>query len=247
MRIGVVIPTLNEAAHIHATVASALAQDPAVVVVADCGSVDGTADHARAAGARLVTGPALTSRAAALQAGIDHALTLHPDLEVLWLLHGDSLAPETGRAAIESVLADPAVVAGAFTQRFALRGHRPTYIQRRLLRFIIFCNRTRYRFTHVYFGDQGLFVRPGALAQIGGIPQLPLMEDVELCQRLKTVGKLRLSPVGLATSPRRFLKHGILRQGFRDARLLLAHRRGRDAADQHHQYNLDNHQPGLSS
>ena len=246
MRIGVVIPTLNEADHIAATLASARAQSPDLIVVADCNSADDTADLARAAGAELVTGPALTSRAAALAAGTDHALARRPDLEVIWYLHGDSLAPAEGRAAIHRILADPAVVAGAFTQRFALRGHRPTYLQRRLLRFIIFCNRARYRFTHVYFGDQGLFVRPDALARIGGVPQLPLMEDVELCQRLKTVGKLRLSPVCLPTSPRRFLKHGILRQGLRDARLLLAHRRGRDASALHHQYNLDNQRPSLT-
>ena len=243
MRIAVVIPTLNEAAHIGRTVRSALAQDPAVVVVADCNSADDSLARAAAAGAELVTGAHLTSRAAALQAGIDHALDRHPDVDVLWMLHGDSTAPPDARAAIESILADETVVGGAFTQRFALRGHQPNHLQRRLLRFIIFCNRTRYRLTHIYFGDQGLFVRPAALRQIGGIPQLPLMEDVELCQRLKTVGKLRLSPVCLTTSPRRFLKHGILRQGFRDARLLLSHRLGRQNHQAWQHYNHDNRQP----
>ncbi len=240
MRIAIIIPTLNESATIAGAITSAFAQAPVAVVVADCHSADDTVALARAAGADVVVGPQISSRAAALQAGIDRALQQHPDLDVLWMLHADSSAPPDGRAAITRVLANPAVVGGAFTQRFNLRPHRPTHLQRRLLRFVIFCNRTRYRLTHIYFGDQGLFVRPAALARIGGVPQLPLMEDVELCRRLKTIGRLRLSPSPLTTSPRRFLKHGILRQALHDARLLLSHRLGHTPADAHQLYNQDN-------
>jgi glycosyltransferase involved in cell wall biosynthesis len=56
MRLSIIIPTLNEARHLSATVAQARLQavlgPPHEIIVADCGSVDGTADLA----VRLGTG-----------------------------------------------------------------------------------------------------------------------------------------------------------------------------------------------
>ena len=161
----------------------------------------------------------------------------------MWFLHGDTLAPPGWRSAIEALLADPAVVGGAFTQRFTPTTPRPTWVQRRLLRFVCFCNRTRYRLTGVYFGDQGIFVRPAALAQVGGVPQAPLMEDVDLCRKLKALGKLRVSRVRISTSPRRFLKHGVIRQLLIDWWLLLRHRLGVRSEQLHARYNADNQSP----
>lgn len=290
MRIAVVIPTLNESAHITATIRSLDAGRPDLVLVADCDSADDTAEMARAAGATVITGAGLNSRGAALRAGAERALReldqrqadtassdvidKSPQADVVWFLHADTLAPPDWRDAIEHVLADPAVVGGAFTQRFTMTPpapgsssapttyadaesakrlasppprSRPSHLQRRLLRFTTFANRTRYFFTGIYFGDQGLFARASALRQIDGVPALPLMEDVELCRQLKTVGQLRVSPVKLSTSPRRFLKHGVLRQLLRDWCLLLNHRCGRRPEKHHENYNADNHQHGNTS
>ncbi len=257
MLIAVVIPTLNEAANIAATIASLAPGRPDLVVVADCDSTDDTAHRARAAGATVLTDLGLSSRGAALHAGASHAQKLRPDIDAIWFLHADTLAPPDWRSAIEAVLADPAVVGGAFTQRFTLTpapapGNTPgqprvTWLQRRLLRFVVFANRTRYRFTHIYFGDQGLFVRPAALDQIGGVPQSPLMEDVDLCRQLLAVGQLRITPVRLSTSPRRFLKHGVLRQLLHDWALLLTHRLGLRPQALYAKYNADNHQHAATS
>lgn len=260
MRIAVVIPTLNESANIAAAIASLAPGRPDLIVVADCDSTDHTADLARAAGATVIDHAGLHSRGAALHAGATLAQKiLPPEAEALpgagadaiWFLHGDTLAPPNWRDAVEAVLADPDVVGGAFTQRFTLTPPpgqpRVTHLQRRLLRFTIFANRTRYRFTHIYFGDQGIFVRPAALAQIGGVPQSPLMEDIDLCRALKRVGKLRVSPVKLSTSPRRFLKHGVLRQLLHDWALLLTHRLGLRPQSLYAKYNADNHQHATPS
>lgn len=262
MRIAVVIPTLNESANIAAAIASLAPGRPDFVIVADCDSPDDTADRARAAGATVLTHAGLRSRGEALQAGANLAqekLTQagtgqaeeHRDAphanhagDVIWFLHADTLAPPDWRTAIETACADPAVVGGAFTQRFTLTPPpgqpRVTHLQRRLLRFVVFANRTRYRFTRVYFGDQGIFVRAAALAQIGGVPQSPLMEDVDLCRNLLRVGQLRVSPVRLSTSPRRFLKHGVLRQLLHDWALLLTHRLGLRPQSLYAKYNQDN-------
>jgi glycosyltransferase involved in cell wall biosynthesis len=240
MKIAVVIPTLNEAEHLPGTLTSLQDDPPAIIIVADCGSTDGTRRLAREAGVEVVTGPHLDRRAAALRAGIAHATRLAPDLDAIWMLHADSIAPPAWRREIEQALEDPQVVGGAFAQRFGLREHRPAWWQRRLLRFTIFCNRGRYRLTGIYFGDQGIFVRPAALEQIGGVPDVPLMEDVELCRNLQRIGALRVSRVALTTSPRRFLRHGVLRQLLADWSLLLRHRLGHRPAHLYARYNADN-------
>ena len=241
MQIAVVIPTLNEAQHLPATLASLRETPPQLVVVADCDSADDTAGIAQRSGATVLTGLGLSSRAEALQAGVQRVFEDRPDIELIWMLHGDSVAPPGWHPAILDVMAEPGVVGGAFAQRFGLRSLAPTWAQRRLLRFVIFCNRCRYRITGVYFGDQGIFARASALREAGGIPQVPLMEDVELCRRLQKLGKLKASPVALTTSPRRFLKHGVFRQMLTDWGLLLGHRLGIKPAPLYAHYNADNH------
>lgn len=256
MRIAVVIPTLNEAEHLAATLASLQSGAPQAIVVADCDSADGTAQIARDHDAATLTGGGLCSRAAALQAGVDHLLQTPPGLDAqaapdraappfdaIWFLHGDTSAPADWRDAIETTLADPAVVGGAFTQRFTAVSPRPTWVQRRLLRFTCFINRVRYRITGIYFGDQGIFVRPAALARIGGVPQAPLMEDVDLCRRLRRVGKLRVCRRRISTSSRRFLKHGVIRQLLHDWLLLTSHRLGLRPSFLYARYNADNRDP----
>ncbi|MEM9420633.1 MAG: glycosyltransferase family 2 protein [Planctomycetota bacterium] len=251
MRIAVVIPTLNESANIAEVIRSLAPGQPDLIVVADCDSADDTADLARDAGAHVITNAGLRGRGAALQAGAKYAASHLPGADAVWFLHGDTLAPAEWRSAIEAVLADPAVVGGAFTQRFSFTpspGETPTsWVQRRLLRFVIFCNRTRYRLTGIYFGDQGIFVRPDALARAGGVPQSPLMEDIDLCLALKRHGKLRVSPVKLSTSPRRFLKHGVIRQLLHDWLLLTTHRLGLRPSSLYAKYNADNENQNAAS
>ncbi|MEM9883178.1 MAG: glycosyltransferase [Planctomycetota bacterium] len=252
MRIAVVIPTLNEVEHLPALLRSLAVYRPDRVVIADCGSADGTAALARDAGVEVVTGTHLDGRAAALRAGAEAcSCGSEAEPDVLWLLHADSLAPAGWRDAIERALSDPDFVAGAFTQRFYFSSppldRSPGWLNRRLLRFVTFCNRTRMALTGVYLGDQGLFVRPDALAAAGGVPQVPLMEDATLCRELRKHGRVRLLPDRLGTSPRRFLRHGVLRQLLLDTALLAAHRLGLDPARLHGRYDDDNRTPAPGS
>jgi len=241
IHITVVIPTWNEAQHLPGLLDELLRRGggdaPEAVVVADCESTDDTVALATAGGARVVDGQGLDSRAAALQAGLDHALALEPGPDVIFFLHADSSVPVGWRGAIERSLQRPGTVGGAFTQRFMQRG-LPGW-SRRLLRFVTFCNRTRYRLTRSYFGDQGIFATVAALEQVGGIPQLDLLEDVELCRQLRQVGKLALCREKVSTSPRRFLHHGILRQLLADWLILLVAIVGLRVPGLHQRYNRD--------
>ena len=100
-------------------------------------------------------------------------------------------------------------------------------------------NRIRFRITKQYFGDQGIFVRTDAFAAAGGMPQVALMEDVILCRRLKRLGALRLARGRTVTSPRRFLRHGVLRQTAIDCVLLAAERVGLEPRRIHAWYNRE--------
>src|SRR5262245_41747205 len=118
MRLSIIIPTLNEAHHLALAIAHARLQavpgPPHEIIVADCGSVDGTADLAVRLGASLVQKrPALSSRAAALNSGAAEATG-----DVFLFLDADTLAPHGYDRAIKQALGDPDVVGGAF--EFAL-------------------------------------------------------------------------------------------------------------------------------
>jgi len=59
--------------------------------------------------------------------------------------------------------------------------------------------------TRFPYGDQAMFVRRDAFEQVGGFPDQPLMEDVELARRLRRVGTIRIVPGIVRVSGRRFL------------------------------------------
>lgn len=75
-------------------------------------------------------------------------------------------------------------------------------------------------------GDQAMFIRREALERIGGVPDVPLMEDIELSRRLRPLGRLVLADATVSTSTRRFRKLGVLRTYVRMAHVTLRHRLG---------------------
>jgi len=97
--------------------------------------------------------------------------------KILLFLHADSVPPQDALRLIEKPVADDRVVGGAFEPRFAERDWR--------LGIISGINRLRYRLTHNYYGDQGIFVRPAVFRQLGGFPPRRVLEDLEFTRRLK--------------------------------------------------------------
>jgi glycosyltransferase involved in cell wall biosynthesis len=208
MRLSVIIPTLNEANYLTAAVASvrnrATQRPPHEMIVADCGSLDGTADVAGRLGVRLIQrDPPLNSRAAALNEGAAVASG-----DVLLFLDADSTVPRGYDRAIETALRDPHVVGGAF--EFALDGPELG------LRLVEIINRIRYRIWPWYYGDQGIFVRTEVFRRVSGYPNRRLMEASDFSRLLGTKGKLALVRRPMKTSARRFLEGGIYRVLARD-------------------------------
>jgi rSAM/selenodomain-associated transferase 2 len=210
MRLSIIIPTLNEARHLAATVAAARCRavlGPHEIIVADCGSADGTADVALRLGTHLVRAPpAPSSRAAALNRGAADATG-----DVLLSLDADTLVPRGYDRAIRQALRDPLAVGGAF--EFALDGPQLG------LRLVELINRIRYRIWPLYYGDQGIFVRAAVFRRVGGYPEQRLLEASDFCKRIRRQGKLVLLRKYMKTSPRRFVEGGIYRVLAQDVRI----------------------------
>ncbi len=211
MRIAVVIPALNEAARIEQTIRAVAAQPgPVEILVADGGSSDDTVARASTL-ARVVTCP--PGRARQMNRGAAETKG-----DVLFFLHADTLPPPDALPSIRSTLTDPEAEAGAFRLSFDL--NRP------LLRFYSWC--THFPVRHLCFGDRGLFVRRAVFEAIGGFPDVPMFEDLEIVRLLHRRGGFHFLPQTVVTAARRFEQHGAFRQQLRNTHLWLHYLAGTD-------------------
>ena len=104
---------------------------------------------------------------------------------------------------VRAALADPRVVGGAFRLRFESRSPA--------LRLIEWGARLRVALWRLPYGDQALFVRRSVLEELGGVPQAPIMEDLDLVRSLQRRGRIACLPLAVTTSARRYRAHGTLR------------------------------------
>lgn len=214
-RFSIVIPALNEAARIAATVADCLALRPEPeVIVADAASEDGTARLAARAGARVVRA-AQRGRSPQMNAGAARARG-----EWLVFLHADTRIPAAAWAALVAVAEAGGADFGAFRRRWS----PPS----RLLDAGSWLAAWRGRLAGVFLGDQAIFVRRALFERAGGYAPILLFEDVELCRRLRRLGRGRLIEAEVITSRRRFEAEGDLRRWARNVLLWLRYWLGAD-------------------
>ncbi|HEX8071289.1 MAG TPA: TIGR04283 family arsenosugar biosynthesis glycosyltransferase [Pyrinomonadaceae bacterium] len=190
MLVSIIIPALDEAAHIGATLDAVAALRGAwEAVVADGGSRDVTVALARARGARVVT--SARGRGAQMHAGACAARG-----DALWFLHADTLPPADALARINAALdADPRNVGGNFHVRFdgpELSARFLTWLYPRLRRL------------GLCYGDSGFFVRRAVYETVGGFRPFPIFEDLDLLRRLKRRGRFVHLDAEVVTSARRF-------------------------------------------
>ena len=203
--ISVVIPALNEAAELPATIERLRAISEVLeIVVADGGSRDGTQSLAAQFGCKVVSTP--PGRGTQMRSGAQQATG-----DVVLLLHADTwLEANAGRSILDALNRSGAVGGGCWKvfrePHWLMRGSR--------LRCFI-----RFHFFRRFMGDQAMFVRRDVLEKIGGVPDVPIMEEFELCRLLRAQGKLVLAPTTVSTSARRFRKRGILRTYARMSRV----------------------------
>lgn len=195
----IVIPALNAAARLGATLAACAEAAPAEVILVDGGSTDATRATAAAAGARVLESPRGRGQqlaAGAAAAGGDWLLFLHADTRP---------APGWAEAVRRHMRED------ARAAYFAFALDDPAPAARRLERMVAW----RCRVLALPYGDQGLLVSRALYQAVGGFRPLPLMEDVDLVRRL---GRARLAPLGVPalTSAERWRREGWTRRSARN-------------------------------
>lgn len=215
MKLSIVIPTLDEAEAIVATLSSlqALRAEGHEVIIVDAGSTDATVALAQALADRVLIGA--PGRARQMNAGAAVARG-----DVLLFLHADTRLPEDAATAIEAAVLSR--IWGRFDVDITGRS--------RMLRVVAAFMNLRSRLTGIATGDQAIFVSEGAFAAVGGYPEQPLMEDIELSRRLKKLGAPACLRERVTTSGRRWETHGVWRTMLLMWRLRFDYWRGVPAA-----------------
>jgi len=197
MKLSLVIPVLDEAAGLAATLAplAALRARGHELIVVDGGSRDATPALAAPLADDVVSAP--RGRARQMNAGAAQASG-----DVLLFLHADTTLPEGADMAVLQ-----AVAAGAAWGRFdvAIEGRSP------MLRWVAWFMNQRSRLTGIATGDQAIFVTRAAFKRLGGFADQPLMEDIELSRRLRALSPPACLRLRVHTSGRRWESRGVWR------------------------------------
>jgi rSAM/selenodomain-associated transferase 2 len=223
LSLSVIMPVLDEAGYIGAAVADVAARCPgAEVLVVDGGSRDGATEiAAQHPGVRVLASP--PGRARQMNAGARVASGTS-----LLFLHADTRLPPGAGELVARALARRDAVAGRFDVGFDS--------SRRVLRMVAFFMNVRSRWSRICTGDQAIFVRRDAFEALGGFPDIPLMEDVELTRRLKRVGRIVCVRARVVTAARKWEREGAWRTIVLMWRLRLLYALGADPARLHRMY-----------
>ncbi len=214
LRLSVIIPVLNEHEHINTVIGQLRLMDSAVEIIVVDGDSSGST-------ANLISDNSVIKIIAAKGRGNQLAAgAVLAKGDILLMLHADTLLPGSAFEAIREIMENGATW-GAFRLGIDSSFHPYRIIERVVdLRCTIF---------KLPYGDQGIFLQRGALDAVGGVPPIPLMEDVELVRRLNNAGyRFGLLKERVITSPRRWKRDGILKRTVHNWSLMLRYFAGAD-------------------
>ena len=201
MQVSIVIPVLNEALLIRPFLTNLRERTlGAEIIVVDGGSTDGTDQLAQGFCDQVIRSGE-RSRAKQMNVGANAARG-----DIFWFLHADAKVPLQSLNEIERIMRNPKISGGFF--RIRLPTAPAVY-------------RLTDSFAHyaglllrMRCGDHGMFCRRSAFVDVGGFPEVPLMEDVEFFRRLRHCGRVVYSNERIAASPRRYETVGPTRLTF---------------------------------
>jgi rSAM/selenodomain-associated transferase 2 len=187
MKLSVVIPTLNEAANIGSLLEHLLSTPGvAEIVVADGGSMDGTVELVWPPVCLVRSEP---GRGMQLRAGAQRATG-----DVLLFLHADVLPPLDVAVQIADAI-KVGYVGGNFRLRYPQGGALGRWLKTLA---------PVYRALGRYYGDSGLFARRDVYEECGGIPWVPIMEDIIFVRRMERMGPTAYLPGPIVSAARRW-------------------------------------------
>lgn len=211
MKLSIIIPLLNEVDNLPNLIAhiNALSPAPQQVIVVDGGSTDGSMTAAYNLLKALPKATQLSidwqiiestaGRACQMNAGAKRATG-----DVFLFLHADTRLPTDAIDDIQRAMTT--YDWGRFNVR--LDSHHP------LLKVVGIMINKRSRLVSIATGDQAIFIKKSLFERLGGYSDQPLMEDVELCKRLKPISRPACLKSTVTTSARRWQQNGYFRTIF---------------------------------
>lgn len=204
--ISIVIPTLNESVYLADTLQSIFdaISNPIQIIVVDGGSVDNTVEIATKFGVQVL----LCGNGRSYQMNAGAAVATG---DILMFLHGDTLVPigfdrwveECINFAKSSLPKEEQSIAGAFNLKINS--------DRSGLRWVEWGVKVRSKFFNLPYGDQALFLKASTFNELGGFPELPIMEDFVFVRSLLKHGKITIVAAAVTTSARRWEQQGIFK------------------------------------
>lgn len=216
----ILIPTLNEARRLPLLLADlARWSDEAQVIVVDGGSRDGTRQTAALAGVKTLNSPEQGRGQQLIEgmAAARHNWTL--------VLHADSRLPLRWCRAVQQVMQSPQARLDAWYFDFQVEDRGP------MLWLLERCVALRSGLGQRPYGDQGLLIHRTVYAASGGYRPIPLMEDLDLVERIARHHRLRRLRCPLVTSNGRWQERGVINRAWQNWMLRRRWRNG-TAADQ---------------
>ena len=215
MKISIIIPILNEKDKIESLLGQLADLDGDFeVIFADGGSNDGTLNMI---GNKYPVISCPKGRAKQMNMAATHSTG-----DVLLFLHCDSVLPKDAMYQIKSII-EKRFEFGCFRLKFDS--------DKFLMKCCGFFSNMRVRLRKIVFGDQGIFITRRLFDEIGGFPDLPIMEDYKFSILLKSRHKVRQANSYITTSSRRFIDGGVLRTMWKMQKLQYMFRHGTDAKE----------------
>ena len=205
-RISVILPTWNEDTQLGDTLDTINSPDNVEILVADGGSTDRTSHIAEQNGARFIQSP--PGRSTQMNSAASFATG-----SVLLFVHADTRMPFLYEHLLRNIIRWQKVVGGSFA--FGLDEYFPGS---NLLCLLV---NLRSKYLKLPYGDQAMFVLNDVFRSLGGFPDIPILEDLELARRMKRYGKITLLPVKVRTSSRRWKELGLLKTTWIHQKMLL--------------------------
>lgn len=219
--ISVIIPTLNAAPHLPRTLAALVAGVTGgivkEVIVVDGGSEDETLAIADAAGCAILK--AERGRAKQLRAGADAS-------KGKWLLflHADTALAQGWAEETERFIHTPQSRKKAAAYKLAFDDASAE------AKRVVFWARLRARVMKLPYGDQGLLISRFFYDGLGGYPDIPLMEDVEILRRIGPQ-RLVLLETQAVTSAEKYRRDGYDKRAWRNLGLMARYLMGADPVE----------------